>query len=239
MRGIGVEFRSPLARLIHLRMRQLGIDSKVLGLRLGYQNAAKAAGRVYALCDGHLANRKSKAALARLPNALELSSDEVEQAVIATEQLNRWQMRKYVEDARIVREAEEAEWRRNFSPHAIIDTERTVPTQIMICGLTGGIDEWLLIRFDHSQPPITFIQQVLVALPEKLRSGPDGRPFVPFFGEALGFTINYAPDRALRCTLTGDPRQILPRAYRPGEVELWVGSHRAPGRTAARLLGCD
>ena len=231
--------RSPLARLIHMRMEQLGIDAQALGFRLGYRNPAKAAGRVYALCDGHLANRRSKAALARLPQALELPSDLVERAVISTEEANLWQERRRLESARNARQAEEAKWRRGFSPHAVIYTERTVPSQIMVCGLTGGIDEWLMIRLDHSQPPISFVQQVMSALPEKVRPTSAGCPYVPFFGRALGFIINYSPEKALRCSLTGQPLEVLAKAYWPGEIELYLGTRRVPRRTAARLLGCD
>jgi hypothetical protein len=235
MREIGVDIRSPLARLIHLRMLQLGIDSQALGFRLGYQNPAKATGRVYALCDGHLANRKSKAALLRLPDALELPSHVVAQAILATVR----QERRRIEDNRAAREAEEAAWRTNFSPHAIIEVEHTVLSQITVVGLTGGIEEWLIVRLDHSQPPITFVQQVLAALPEKMQHDPDGRPHVPFFGEALGFIINYAPDKALRCSLTGEPLQVLPKAYGVEEIGLQIGNRRVSAKTAACLFNCD
>ena len=77
---------SPLARLIHTRMQQLGIGAQALEFRLGYSNAAKAAGRVYALSEGYLAIQKSKAALARLPGALELPSEVIERAIAAAEQ---------------------------------------------------------------------------------------------------------------------------------------------------------
>jgi hypothetical protein len=45
----------PLATLIQARMDELGLDRHALGFRLGYQNPLKAAGRVDALCQGHLA----------------------------------------------------------------------------------------------------------------------------------------------------------------------------------------
>ena len=229
--------QSPLAQLIQTRMQQLRLDAQALGFRLGYQNAAKAAGRVYALCDGQLVNRKSKAALARLPEALELPSEVVEQAVTATEELISEQKRQAEEDCRLAREAEEAEWRAKFRPHAIIQAERTIPSQITFCGLTGGIERWLMIRLDDSKPPITFVQQVLAALPDKLRLGGDGRQYVTFFGEALGFIVNYSPDKALRCSLSGEPLEILPKAYRPGEVGLWIGCRPISPSAAARLLG--
>jgi hypothetical protein len=237
MKGTGVKTQSPLARLMQTRMQQLGLDAQMLGFRLGYQNAAKAAGRVQALCDGHLANPKSRAALARLPEALELPTEVVRQARIASEELFVEQKRQAEVERRLEREAEESEWRRGFTPHAIIQTERTVPSQIMICGLTGGVGRWLMIRLDDSKPPITFVRQVLAVIPAKVRLGSDGRQYVIFFGEAFGFIINYSPVKALRCNLSGEPLEFLPRAYRPGEVMLSIGGRRISPTTAAALLG--
>ena len=231
--------QSPLARLIHMRMEQLGIDAQALGIRLGYSNSAKAAGRVYALCDGHLESRRSKAALARLPEALELPSEVVEQAVTATEQLISGQMRQREENRRVARDADGAEWRHRFSPHAIIYTARTIPSQITFCGLTGGVERWLIIRLDASLPPITFIQQALAALPDKLQPRRDGHLYVPFFANALGFIINYSPEYALRCSLSGMPLEVLPRAYKPEEVNPSIGRRAISPRAAARLLNFD
>jgi hypothetical protein len=59
-----------LRQLIVDRSRELGLNPLTLGLRLDYTNPLKAAGRVQALCDGHISNRKSKAALASLGAAL-------------------------------------------------------------------------------------------------------------------------------------------------------------------------
>ena len=74
----------PLAELIQSRLRQLCLTPQELGFRLGYSNAAKAGGRVYALCEGYLDNRKSRAALVRLADALELPADEVAHVIELT-----------------------------------------------------------------------------------------------------------------------------------------------------------
>src|SRR3954468_16190930 len=148
----------PLASLIETRLKELNLDRHALGFRLGYKNPAKAAGRVNALCWGHLTNRKSRAALSRLPDALGLSPELVQRAIRETEQVLAEQERQAEEERRLAREREEAEWRSAFRPHAIIQTERTVPSQITICGLTGGARRWLWIGFDLSKPPVTFVQ---------------------------------------------------------------------------------
>jgi hypothetical protein len=59
-----MSFHTPLAELIKCRMEEVGLDR--------HQNPLKAAGRVDALCEGHIISRKSRAALERLPQALEL-----------------------------------------------------------------------------------------------------------------------------------------------------------------------
>jgi hypothetical protein len=110
----------PLALLIETRMKEVGIDCQALGRRLGYQNPLKAAGRVDALCCGHVTSRKSRAALARLPAALELPVEVVEEALAATEALLAKNERRSSEEGRLLAEADEAEWRASFRPHAVI-----------------------------------------------------------------------------------------------------------------------
>jgi len=164
-------------------MQELSLDPQALGFRLGYRNPLKAAGRVYALCDGHLKSRKSRAALHRLAEALEVPPEVVRRAVAATEEIFSKIEIQAQEQRRRIAEAAEAEWRSRFRPHAVIQTERTVPSQITFCALTGGAERWLIIPFDLSKPPISYISQALLALPEKIRVGRGGKRFVPFFGE--------------------------------------------------------
>jgi hypothetical protein len=219
--------RTPLAILIETRMQQLGIDRAALGLRLGYRNPAKAAGRVYALCDGHITSTKSRAAIRRLPEAIELPSEVVETAVNATLSFLAELKRQEDEKLRIARENEDAAWRATFKPHAIIQGERTSPASITMYAITGGAERWLKIGLDLSRPPITFVEQVLAALPNRLHLREDGEWIVTFFGSALGFTINYSPDRAVRFDLKGNAVENLSKAIRPGKawVSLQGGKH--------------
>jgi hypothetical protein len=210
--------RTPLAALIETRMQQLALDCAALGLRLGYQNPAKAAGRVYALCDGHITSTKSKTALHRLPTAIEVPAEVVETAVKATASFLaelRWQED---EKLRIARQTEDAEWRATFIPHAIILGERRIPTSITMCVISGGPERWLKIELDPSEPSSTFVQQALAALPSKLHLGKDGRLTVPFFGYALGFIVNYSPDQAVRYDLKGNVVENLSKAFRLGRA---------------------
>src|SRR4051794_39589370 len=78
---------TPLANLIRIRIQELGLTEEALGRRLGYSNPAKATGRVYALCNDQPFSAKSRFALWRLPEALELSADVVMQTIADTERL--------------------------------------------------------------------------------------------------------------------------------------------------------
>jgi len=212
--------KTHLAVLIESRMQQLCIDRAALGLRLGYRNPAKAAGRVYALCDGHITSTKSKNALRRLPEAIEVPAEVVHTAVDATLSFLAELKRQEDEKLRIARENEDAAWRATFKPHAVIQGERTTPASITMYAITGGAERWLKIGFDLSRPPITFVEQVLAALPSRLHLREDGEWILTFFGSALGFTINYSPDRAVRFDLKGNPVESLSKAIRPGKG--WV-----------------
>ena len=223
---------TPLAELIQTRMDELGLDRQALGFRLGYQNPLKAAGRVGALCSGQIRSAKSRAALQRLPEALEINPEEVESALAATEAILAELERQAEEQRRQAQDKEEAEWRASFHPHAVILTELNVPSQIFSCGVMGGTERFRIIRFDDAGPPLTFVPQVLKGLPGKVNQG----GFVPFFGKALGFVVNYSPDQAVRGDLDGTPLEVLAKAYRIGEVQLWIGRKRVEPAFMARLL---
>ena len=92
-------------------------------------------------------------------------------------------------------------------------------------------------RLDNSKESTTFVQQVLDALPTMLRTGRTCKKYVPFFGEAKGFFLNYEPDRATRYSLDGEIVEVLPKAYRPGEIELDIGGRNRSPLTVARVLG--
>ena len=227
----------PLAELIQSRLRQLDLTPEELGFRLGYSNPAKAVGRVHALCDGYLDNRKSRAALVRLADALELPADEVAHVIELTRL--SFAERKRIADERKRSEihAKEVGWRAKFKPHAVIITERRIASQMTFCALAGGPETLLVIPFDLSRPLITFVGQAVACLPRKVRFGANGQRYVPFFGEPLGLIINYSPDCALQSDLEGHPIEWLSAAYRVGQINLTLGSRITPHRTVAHVLG--
>jgi hypothetical protein len=215
----------------------LGLTPLTLGFRLGYSNPAKAGGRVYAICEGYLDNRKSRATLVRLADALELPADEVAHVIKLTRSSLAEQKRIADEQKRRETHTKEVAWRTAFKPHAVIFTERKIASQITFCALAGGPETFLIIPFDLSEPPITFVRQSVAGLPRKAPVSANGRRCVPFFGEPIGLIINYSPDQALHCDLEGNPIEWLLAAYRVGQIELTLGSRIKSPRTVAHVLG--
>ena len=98
-----------------------------------------------------------------------------------------------------------------FRPHAIIVTERSIPSPIFVAALIG-VEKIFRIDFDTSLPEETYVHQALAQLPEQTIG----------FGRPIGVTINYAPDRAVRYDLKGDPVEILTEAVRCEKAYLTI-----------------
>jgi hypothetical protein len=154
---------------------------------------------------------------------LELPADEVAHVIKLTRASLAEQKRIANEQERREVHAKEGARRAEFRPHAVIATKRKIPLQITFCALAGGPETLLIIPFDLSEPPITFVRQAIAGLPRKAPLGASGRRCVPFFGEPIGLIINYSPDHALRCNLEGNPIEWLTAAYRFGQIELTLG----------------
>jgi hypothetical protein len=98
-----------------------------------------------------------------------------------------------------------------FRPHAIIATDRSVPSPIFVAALIG-VEKILRIDFDTSLPEESYVQQALAQLPEQTIA----------FGRPIGVTVNYAPDRAVRYDLWGDAIETLTAAVQCGRAFLTV-----------------
>jgi hypothetical protein len=51
---------------------------------------------------------------------------------------------------------------------------------------------------------------------------------VPFFGATKGFIVNYTPDHAVQFDIDSNVVASFERAYRPGEVEFFIGKQKLP-----------
>jgi hypothetical protein len=207
-----------IAALIRSRMAELGLSRGEFAKRLGYKNIAKGIRRIDALCEGDIEGTKHF--LDVLPQALETSAETVK---LALEQTVRELELAEKQEA----EAHDKLWRENFCPHAIILTERTVPSPIFVAAMIG-IEKLLRIDVDATQGPVSFVRQVLDRLPEG----------VPAFGKAIGFVINYSPDKAVRFDRNGQPIAILDKAVRPGTATLLrLGGRPIPAEALGLVFG--
>jgi len=138
-------------------MTELGLSRGDFAKRLGYKNIAKGIRRIDALCEGDL--NGTKQFLDVLPQALETSAETVK---LALEQTVREIELAEKQEA----EARDKIWRENFRPHAIILTERSVPSPIFVAAIIG-VEKLLRINLDATQGPVSFMRQVLDRLPER------------------------------------------------------------------------
>ena len=207
-----------IAALIRSRMTELGLSRGEFAKRLGYKNIAKGIRRIDALCEGDLEGTKQF--LDVLPQALETSAETVKRALDQT-------VREIELAEKQEAEARDKIWRENFCPHAIILTERTVPSPIFVAALIG-VEKLLRIDLDATQGPVSFVRQVLNRLPEEVAA----------FGKPIGFVINYSPDQAVRFDLNGQPIAILDKAVRPGTaVLLRLGGRPIPAEALGLVFG--
>jgi hypothetical protein len=198
------KFALPIVTLIETRSRTLGLPPIELVRRAGYKNISKGLRRLDSLREGRLDG--NAALIQALPNALQISREVVGSAVEETRRQKK--------------EAEEAAWRAEFKPHAIISTERDIPHPIFVAGILG-VTNLLRIDFNLAEAPVTFIGQALVGLNKKF-SRWNSNGIIPAFGKATGFVINYAPDQATEYDLTGKPIQTLNKARRLGTASLRI-----------------
>jgi hypothetical protein len=164
--------------------------------------------RIDALCEGDIEGTKQ--VLDGLPQALETSAETVNRALDQT-------VREIELAEKQKAEARDKIWRENFCPHAIILTERTVPSPIFVAAIIG-VEKLLRIDLDATQGPVSFVRRVLDRLPEA----------VVAFGKTVGFAINYSPDQAVRFDRNGQPIEILDKAVRPATAVLCLGRRPIP-----------
>ena len=98
-----------------------------------------------------------------------------------------------------------------FPTHAIIATDRSIPSPIFVAALIG-VENILRIDFD------------LVPAGGNLRPPGPGTNSenTPAFGRPIGVTMNYALNRAIRYDLEGKPLEVLTEAVRCGKAFLSI-----------------
>ena len=206
----------PIETLIRKRAAKLGLGGTELVRRAGYKNVSKGLRRLSELYGGEF--EASRGLIAGLPHVLGQSADDVQKAVQASR--------------RQIAEAEEARWRAAFVPHAVILTERTRPQGLFIAAMIG-ISELKRVDFTLGSAPVTYIQQAVDGVQQKLKRW--GRGQLPCFGRPTGIIVNYTPDWAVRFDLRGQSVESFDTAHRLGEATL---SMKGRACSTAELQSC-
>ena len=200
-----------IARLIRKRTQDLGITRGELARRMGYANIAKGCRRIDQVCHGQVETAvKLRDALVR---GLEVDIAVVDKAIEGT----RTEMIA----------AQDKAYRESFKPHAVILTERNIPSQITFYAMTGGARHRIIPMKEGSSPE-TIEQQARKGLPD----------VVLFLGRPTGYVVNYTPEYAEMFNKEGRLVQRLDRAFRVGQSSVIVGGKEVGERTWASLLGC-
>lgn len=187
-----------LARLIERRMSELEIRAPELVRRWGYKNTSKGLRRLEQLQAGQFVLPGE--IMEALATVLDLPVSELLNASETT--------KRQLDEARLT--AQEQEWRdwsSIFRPHAILRTERQIPSPIFVAALVGA-ENILRVDFDTGQPTETWIEQVAAKLPTHVAA----------FGQVTGYYLNYSPELAVECDRDGSVVRQFPRARRPGHA---------------------
>jgi hypothetical protein len=208
----------PIATLVSGRCKKLSLRPVELIRRCGYKNVSKGLRRLEHFCQGNFTG--SDTLIRALPFALDVPDEAIRKAVEDTQ--------------RQIHEAKESAWRAAFIPHAIILTERRLPTQLFVAAILG-IDRLRRVDFDLTKSPVTFVQQALDGLRGKLVRWNSDQ--IPTFGKPVGVIVNYSPGRAVRYDLEGNAVEVLDRAYRIGDVSLSIGKRPVSSGELEALFG--
>jgi hypothetical protein len=204
-----------IAALIESRSRDLALSRAELVRRAGFKNIAKGMRRLDSLLAGDL--ETTRELIHGLATALGVPKSMVDRAFQET---RRQIERAEQEEA----EKQDAAWRAEFKPPAIIVTERTRPQPIFVAALIG-VDNLLRLDFETGGNPLRFVKKAQQELEQRLSRW---KGTIPAFGRPTGFVLNFSPDRAVRFDPEGNPKKIFNKAYRVGQVNLSLGGRPIP-----------
>lgn len=199
----------PISLLVRERLAAQNMTVRDLVRALPFQNRSKTVRRLEELQRG----RRLPDLLAALTPALNVPPSELEEAMRRTEKL----LERRACQERVEHEARaEEHYRTSFRPHAVLTTERRVPTPIFVAVLAGP-ERLLRLDFPDDLPPGERVSYTCEHCPERVLA----------FGRVSGFAINERFDRATIHARDGTLLGALPRAVRIGEGSL-NGIERLP-----------
>ncbi len=212
--NLSSQFRPSIVKLVEHERVRLGLTKAKLAQKLGYVNVAKGCRRYDRFLEGQI---EQPFLLAHIADAISITPDRLGEIL----KKSRLEIK---EQERLQAEKEELDWRNNFRPHGIFETERDVPRPIF-AAIIMGTEKMKYVQFDNLQEPLSFCSQMMT---EIINRNKNYRGEIPCFGKITGFTINYTPDRAVTFDLFGKPIEKLTKAKRLGHGVLSVGGRVIP-----------
>jgi hypothetical protein len=94
-----------------------------------------------------------------------------------------------------------------FTATAYFVAQRTIPTSLIFCAISGGPQRYLKIHLDLEQPTHTFARQCQGII--------NRTAYIRFYGRPMGYIINYAPDHAVHYNVKGEIVETLDHEYSP------------------------
>lgn len=195
----------PIASLIEQRTSVLCLTRAELVQRLGYRNISKGLRSLEYVCSGDLSRYPDL--LRALPGALEVSRQEIDDAVLDT--LATLQA-VHDEEMKVA----DASYRRTFQPHAVILAR---PAQVFVIALLNA-EHLLRINVDLSAPRDTWLAQAVAAIPARVLG----------FDKPHGIVMNYSPDDAVHFDLATQTTTQLSAAKRIGRASSRMDTASAP-----------
>lgn len=83
-----------------------------------------------------------------------------------------------------------------------------------------GVDRLIRVELDLSQKPVSFVDQALQGVRDKLLRWKSEA--LPAFGRPTGVLINYSPDQAVEFDLQGKPVMAYDYVYHPGRASFSI-----------------
>lgn len=180
---------TPLEQLLRERMTALALSRGDIGQRLSPSNPSKALRRLDAFAaNGELPEDNL---CERLAGALDMPVTDLVAAAQATREA--------------IAAKAEADYRAQFTPHAVWTTARSAPSSTAMAGFINAPAR-LVLTF----PPDLSSEEFIAYCQDHAPAG------IPLYGPVTGFIINDTPDHARRYDLEGQRLETLPSAVRVG-----------------------
>jgi hypothetical protein len=169
----------------------------------------------------------TRALIHGLPAALNLPTRLILEAVEQTRQ-------QIATLKRLAAEQADATWRAAFRPHAIILTEKRIPSPMFAVAVIG-VERLLRVDFDSKASPVSFVKLALKGLRQKTAEWGSA---LPGYGRPTGIVVNYSPDFGVKFDLDETARETFDKAYRVAQVSLLIkGQPVPPGIFTGSFVG--